>query len=322
MVNKHFTYSHNATPEPPSNPMRFKPSEKRLKNNNRRVALRLILRLADHGDMWAHFMGNALNAVEPVPVNGVIEKEAVYAVISDVLAEGLSFDGLVPVPGCDPREGGHGRYWLTGTVGDDVRVVRERQRFSKAGYRFLLTVGDLQFVGMGVTSRRRVKVRPGSRVTVECVFRLADRREWDADDLPEKWCSSWQVLGHAPRGELGYMVDLEPPPNDVVGAKPRQGGRCTPLLLHTDYGGGPLWYRSADNKAPFGLELSAFPLSEALQDRLVRWTAGDYHLHFDYEGDDAAHEEAWHNEGLALLAELRRELGPSYDIKYSHDLDA
>ena len=98
--------------------------------------------------------------------------------------------------------------------------------------------------------------------------------------------------------------------------------RPVPLLLDTDYGGGPLWHRSADNKAPWGVDLGSFGLSIELHDRLLRWTAADYHLHYDYEGDDPQHEAAWHDEGLALLADLRTELGPDYDIKFSHDLDA
>ena len=50
--------------------------------------------------------------------------------------------------------------------------------------------------------------------------------------------------------------------------------------------------------------------------------AADYHTHYDYQDDNPEHEVAWHHEGLALLAELRRELGPNYDIKFCHDLDA
>ena len=95
-----------------------------------------------------------------------------------------------------------------------------------------------------------------------------------------------------------------------------------PLLLDTDYGGGPLWYRSADNKAASGIDLDSFSLTEGLRDRLVRWTAGDFHLHDDYEDDDPEHEEAWDREALALLADLRSELGPGYDIKFVHDLEA
>jgi hypothetical protein len=71
-----------------------------------------------------------------------------------------------------------------------------------------------------------------------------------------------------------------------------------------------------------GIDLKAFTLPTDLHDRLVRWTAGDYHLDFDYDGNDPEHEAEWHNEGLALLAELRSELGPGYDIKFAHDLDA
>jgi hypothetical protein len=93
-----------------------------------------------------------------------------------------------------------------------------------------------------------------------------------------------------------------------------------PLLLDTDYGSGPLWYRSADDKAAWGIHLDDVALTTTLRDRLVRWTAGDYHLHDDYEGDDPAHQAAWHQEGLELLANLRSELGPRYDIRFYHDL--
>jgi len=262
-----------------------------------------------------------MDGVEPAPAAQVLEKNAVYALVLSLAPASLPMDEVVPVPGCDPRTGGHGRYWLTGTVGDDVRYLQDGDRVGKGSYRFLLTVGDLRFVGKLIASRRRVKVQPGSRVTVDCVFRVPNEREWEADDLPAEWCSNWQVLGRAAGGELGPMLDLEPPGEDE-GVQRLERRRRTPLLLDTDYGGGPLWYRSIDDKAPFGLDLGFFPLSEALQDRLVRWTAADYHTHYDYEDDDPEHEAAWHEEGLALLAELRRELGPAYDIKFSHDLNA
>jgi hypothetical protein len=261
-----------------------------------------------------------VDAVERIPVGTVAENGVVYALILSLKAPGLAVDGVVPVPGCDPRAGGHGRYWLTGTVGEDVRYLKKGKYLKEPSYRFLLTVDDLRFVGKLVASRRRVKVRPGSRVTIECVFEVPYEREWAADDLPEEWCTSWEVLGHSSGGELGYMLDLEPPSDEEV--RPAESGRRTPLLLDTDYGGGPLWYRSPDNKAPWGLGLDYFPLSEALHDRLVKWTAADYHLHYDYEDDDPEHEAAWHDEGLALLADLRTELGPGYDIKFSHDLEA
>lgn len=48
----------------------------------------------------------------------------------------------------------------------------------------------------------------------------------------------------------------------------------------------------------------------------------DNHLYFDCKVDDPEYDAAWHNEGLALLADLRSELGPAYDIKFAHDLDA
>jgi hypothetical protein len=94
------------------------------------------------------------------------------------------------------------------------------------------------------------------------------------------------------------------------------------LLLATDYSTGPLWFRDYEDKGFVGVRLRAFPLTPLLCDRLDRWVLGDYHLAFDYDEDDPVHEQAWHDEGLALLAELRCELGPGYDIKFSHDLSA
>lgn len=199
-------------------------------------------------EVWTLVEADAVHEVERVPVGAVAEKTVVYALILAFHPASLSVDGVVPVPGCDPRTSGHGRYWLTGTVGEDVRYIKRSPHVREPGYRFLLTVGDLRFVGKLIEPRRRVKVRQGSRVTVECVFAVPDEREWDADDLPEEWCSSWQVVGHASGGDLGYMLDLEPPNDDD--AVLAEGGRRTPLLLDTDHGGGPLWYRSVDNKAP------------------------------------------------------------------------
>ena len=277
-------------------------------------------RLSDDGDMWAAADDGPLNWARRLEVGGVAEQVAVYALILDLRDSSLAGDDLMPVPSCDPRTGGHGRYWLTGSVGDDVRYIKKSRHVPKSGYRFLLTVGNLRFIGKLIASRRRVAIRPGSRLTVECVFAVPRERELADDDLPEEWCSAWQALGRATSGRLGHMVDLEPPSDDPVEATPSH--RQTRLLLDTDYGGGPLWYRSVDNMAPWGLGLDYFSLSNSLHDRLVKWTAADYHLHYDYEDDDPQHEAAWHQEGLALLADLRAQLGPDYDIKFSHDLDA
>jgi hypothetical protein len=270
--------------------------------------------------MWALVDEGALNGVERLQVGAVTGRAAVYALILDLRDASLAADDVMPVPGCNPQAGGHGRYWLTGTVGDDVRYIKKSKHLPQPSYRFLLTVGNLRFIGKLIASRRQVTIRSGSRLTVECVLAVPHEKEWDADDLPEEWCSAWQILGTATDGQLGYMLDLEPPDDEETNAAGFR--RRTRLLLDTDYGGGPLWYRSVDNQAPWGLGLDYFPLSEALHRRLVKWTAGDYHLHYDYEDDDPQHEAAWHAEGLALLADLRAELGPDYDIKFSHDLDA
>lgn len=99
-----------------------------------------------------------------------------------------------------------------------------------------------------------------------------------------------------------------------------------PLLLKTDYGGGPLWLRSADNKFANYLAPDSLHISEPLQARLLAWAEGYHHLGyqniFGVEFDDPAYEQAWHDEGLALLGDLRTELGTMFDIKFAHDLDA
>lgn len=270
--------------------------------------------------MWTLVDDGTLDGIERLEICAVTEQVAVYALILDLHDASLPTDDVMPVPGCNPRAGGHGRYWLTGKVGDDVRYIKKSKHLPEPSYRFLLTVGNLRFVAKLLASRRQVKIRPRSRLSVECVLAVPHEQEWDADDLPEEWRSSWQIHGEATDGQLGYMLDLEPADDDETSAASSR--RRTRLLLDTDYGGGPLWYRSVDNKAPWGLGLDYFSLSEALHDRLVTWTAADHHLHYDYEDDDPQHEAAWHAEGLALLADLRAELGPDYDVKFSHDLDA
>ena len=289
--------------------------------------LDLVVGFADDGQMWTLAEREAVDGVEGVASGAGPYEGAVYALILAFRPPELAVEGVVPAHGCDPRAGGHGRYWVTGTVGKDVRYLKHDPQVGGPSYRFLLKVGSLGFVGKVVASRRRVKadlgrdLSPGHRVTVDCVFAIPHQEDWEADELPKQWRSTWQILGDATGGDLGYMLDLEPPA-DHDKAPTAGDGRRTPLLLYTDYGGGPLWYRSTDNKASWGIELSDLPLSENLHGRLVRWTAGDYHLHYDYEDDDPAHEVAWDKEALALLAELRSELGPEYDIKYAHDLNS
>lgn len=272
--------------------------------------------------MWALFEGDGADGNAPGPVGSVMENGVLHAWIGDLRPSSLSVDGVVPVPGYDPSTDGYARYWVTGLVGDQVERFRVGHRFWEAHYRFDLRVGDLRFVAHLVASRRRVKIRPGSPISVECVFKVSTEPDTDGIKWPQEWYRGWQVLRSQPQGERGRMLDLEPPLADGATAEPADRRRRTPLLLDTDYGGGPLWYRSADNKGPWGMDLGYFPVSATLQARLLRWTAGDHHLHDDYEDDDPEHEVAWHEEGLALLGELRRELGPAYDIKYSHDLEA
>jgi hypothetical protein len=60
------------------------------------------------------------------------------------------------------------------------------------------------------------------------------------------------------------------------------------------------------------ISLDRFQLSRSLRDRLRRWTGG--------AGSDNG--AAWHQEGLDLLAALRVELSPDFDIDFFDDLRA
>ena len=148
-----------------------------------------------------------------------------------------------------------------------MSLSQEEQAGLEAELPVPLTVGSLRFIGKLVASRQQVTVRPGSRLTVQCVLGMPPEKEWDADDLPEEWRSAWQILGTATGGQLGSVVDLEAPEvTSAAGFRPR-----TRLLLDTDYGGGPLWYRSVDNMAPWGLGLDH---SRSARRCAIDWSGG------------------------------------------------
>jgi hypothetical protein len=286
---------------------------------------------------------------------GAIMDEGIYAVTRKLLPT-RDVDGVVPIPRRDPLPGGQACYWLTGTVGSDVRDLNEGHRFGLGDYRFLITAGAMRFVGRHSAKRHQDKVEPGTRVTLECSFLLVSDWDWDMDELPDEWSASWRVLQVLERSNprlpsADYVIAIEPaemargrgdadranhPSSmgqegdavlaflDHLGPSSRYtllGTQPFPLLLHTNDGSGPLWYRDAENKAAREISLDSFPLSQSLHDRLVRWATASHHRLRDDE-DDPRREAAWHKEGLALLAELRSELGPDYDIMFSQDLGA
>jgi hypothetical protein len=287
---------------------------------------------------------------------GAIMDEGIYAVTRKLLPT-RGVDGVVPIPGRDPLPGGQACYWLTGTVGNDVRDLNEGHRFGLGDYRFLVTVGSMRFVGTYSAKRRHSRVEPGTRVTLECSFLLVSDWDWDMDDLPDEWSADWRVLHILERSNprfptADYVMAVEPAETargkggpdsanhqgsigqegdavlsflDHLGPSSGYtllGTQPFPLLLHTNDGSGPLWYRDAENKAAREISLDSFPLSKSLHDRLLRWATAGHHLHHDDEEDDHQREAAWHKEGRALLAELRSELGPDYDVRLSHDVDA
>jgi hypothetical protein len=177
--------------------------------------LNQIQRSSHHGAMWV-FADGIDGPLDIVSADGLME-EAVYAIVSAVLPA-QSVDGVLSVPGRGPLAGGSPCYWLTGTVGEDVRDFSEpRRRFRRASsiYWALVTAGDMQFVARLHARHHRARVQPGSRITVECSFRVPDGWEWEMDDLPEEWCSTWRVLDtrEAPLTHYpalwGYLLDLE-----------------------------------------------------------------------------------------------------------------
>lgn len=277
--------------------------------------------------------------------------EAIYAVTYRLLPA-REVDGVVSIPGRDPLPGGQACYWLTGTVGGDVLDVSQDKRSRFGNYRFLIAVGEMRFVAKYTEKRRKFRVEPGTRLTLECSFLLVSGWDWDMDDLPDDWSSNWRVLQILARTDpefpmSDYVMEVEP-----VTAAPRDGGSQSttpvdpteddgerirrflihpgpfsgysilgtqplPLLLKVNDDGATLWYRRRDDTAAWEISPDVFRLSRSLHDRLLRRT--DHH---QVPHDPDALELGWRDEGLALLTALRSELGLGRDIKLSSDLDA
>lgn len=90
-----------------------------------------------------------------------------------------------------------------------------------------------------------------------------------------------------------------------------------------DYGADPLWHRGVDGGGVAMISLDTLPLSTALKSRLRAW-AHRYDILMQaggYAWPDPATKAAWITEGRALLAPVRRELGPGYDVAYFEESD-
>lgn len=286
---------------------------------------------------------------------GAVMDEGIYAVTRRILPPRAA-DGVEPIPGTDPLPAGSSCYWLTGTVGSDIRDLNEGHRFRPGEYRFLLTAGEMRFAGKYSAKRRHGGVQPGSRVTLECSFLLGAGWDWDWDDLPDEWVSNWRVLQVLERRNpdwpsSDYVISVEPvsiapsggdsDPENEFDAAVREGEEVRaflahpgpfagyqmlhteplPLLLDAGQAGGPLWYRGSDDRAAWSMSLDSLRLSTSLRDRLTGWAAAAHDAHRE-EGEEPDHEAAGYQEGYVLLAEIRAELAPDYDIKLAHDLDA
>lgn len=78
------------------------------------------------------------------------------------------------------------------------------------------------------------------------------------------------------------------------------------LEFWPDYGSGPLWTEDGKPVHP-----RALGLSNLLAERLANWNARYGENRLPIEGDGDA---AWLDEGIALLRDVRGELGPEYKV--------
>jgi hypothetical protein len=91
----------------------------------------------------------------------------------------------------------------------------------------------------------------------------------------------------------------------------------THLLLMAEFGTEePLWVRGPEGKASGLVSLDCLPLTSGLKLKLRMWAK----LHGDlndppFSSGTRDELEAFAKEGRDLLAELRAELGPTYDVQ-------
>ena len=87
------------------------------------------------------------------------------------------------------------------------------------------------------------------------------------------------------------------------------------LVFKADFASDPLWLRTEDGRGSRMLSLDSMPLSRELKRELREWAARHDELSdppFAWGADSELDE--WKRHGQELLAALRTELGPSYDV--------
>jgi hypothetical protein len=91
------------------------------------------------------------------------------------------------------------------------------------------------------------------------------------------------------------------------------------LKLMADYQCFPLWWHGG--RWIGMIQPDVLPLSEELKRRLSAWAAVyDGLMQTDYQWPSAAAQAAFVRDGRVLLAALREELGPDYEVWYVNDL--
>ncbi|MBP2418042.1 hypothetical protein ACFFOM_09445 [Microlunatus capsulatus] len=147
--------------------------------------------------------------VHPVPVGGLLADEGVYAVAWGTEPT-REEDGVVPIPGRDPRRTGCATAWVTGVV---TALVEDGSDRGHIGQRGLLVAGGTPLI-CRTWRRRREQLRWGDRVTLPCSFELVAGSDWSLVELPDGASADWRVREalrlEGPTGVLDHLLDLEP----------------------------------------------------------------------------------------------------------------
>ena len=72
---------------------------------------------------------------------------------------------------------------VTGTVGSEIRNIKEFSSRVSVGQEVLLTAGNVSIV-CRIQHRRRDRLEPGCRISIECSFEFVGG--W-VPDLPDEW---------------------------------------------------------------------------------------------------------------------------------------
>ncbi len=87
---------------------------------------------------------------------------------------------------------------------------------------------------------------------------------------------------------------------------PANNESMTPVLEWKPGPGGPLWVHIFDRDSPLDIKVG-----DDLKRRLLRWNAGYRADRLPLEGTS---DTTWMREGIGLLTEVRRALGPGYQV--------